>query len=271
MTYFDQLQRSSVYSKIDLRSDYHQLRVRDEDISKTAFKTRYGYYEFQLMPFGLINALARKEEHVEHLKLILELLTKEELYAKFLKCDFWLSKYNFLKNVEFDWSKKAEAAFQSLKQKMCSASILALPEGSENFMVYCDASRKGLGSVLMQREKVIAYASRQIKIYKKNYTTHDLKLGVVMFALKIWLELLSNYDCEIHYHPRKANVVADALSRKERNKPLRVRTLVMKISLNLPVQILNAQVEAIKDENFGTEDLCGMIKKLEQRTDGNYA
>ncbi|GJW96370.1 putative reverse transcriptase domain-containing protein [Tanacetum coccineum] len=124
------------------------------------------------------------------------------------------------KNVKFDWIEKAEAAFQLLKQKLYSASILALPEGSENFMVYCDASRKGLGAVLMQMEKVIAYASRLLKVHEKNYTTHDLELGAVVFALKmwrhyLWLELLSDYDCEIHYHPGKANVVADALSRKE--------------------------------------------------------
>ncbi|GKC62051.1 putative reverse transcriptase domain-containing protein, partial [Tanacetum coccineum] len=136
-----------------------------------------------------------------------------------------------------------------LKQKLCSAPILALLEGSEDFIVYCDASIKGLGAVLMQREKVIAYASCQLKIHKKNFTTHDLELGAVLFSLKHWrhylygikctmftdhkslqhilnhkdlnmrqrrwLELLSDYDCEIHYHPRKANVVADALSRKE--------------------------------------------------------
>ncbi|GJU54431.1 putative reverse transcriptase domain-containing protein [Tanacetum coccineum] len=283
---FDQLQGSRVYSKIDLRSGYHQLRVRDEDIPKTTFRTRYGHYEFQVMSFGLTNTPASEEEHAEHLKLILELLKKEELYAKFLKCEFWLSKpmTNLTqKNVKFDWSKKAEAAFQLLKQKLYSAPILALPEGSENFVVYCDASPKGLGAVLMQREKVIAYASRQLKIHEKNYTTHDLELGVVVFALKCgdiiyqkelnmrqrrWLELLSDYDCEIHYHPGKANVVADSLSRKERIKPLRVRALVLTIGLNLPMQILNTQVEARKEENFGTEDLCGMIKKLEQRTDG---
>ncbi|GKC72073.1 putative reverse transcriptase domain-containing protein [Tanacetum coccineum] len=157
---------------------------------------------------------------------------------------------------------------------------MALPEGSENFVVYCDASRKGLCAVLMQREKVIAYASHQLKIHEKNYTTHDLELGAVVFALKMWrhylygtkcvvftdhkslqpildqkelnmrqrrwFELLSDYDCEIRYHPRKANVVADALSQKERNKPLRVRALVLTIDLNLYVQILNAQVEARK-------------------------
>ncbi|GKA92487.1 putative reverse transcriptase domain-containing protein, partial [Tanacetum coccineum] len=158
------------------------------------------------------------------------------------------------------------------------APILALPEGSEDFMVYCDASHKGLGVVLIQREKVIAYASRQLKVHEKNYTTHDLELGLVVFALKIWrhylyrtrctvftnhkclqhildqkelnmrqrrsLELLSDYDCDIHYHPGKANVVADALSHKERIEPLWVRALVMTIGLDIPKRILEAQIEA---------------------------
>ncbi|GJZ78332.1 putative reverse transcriptase domain-containing protein [Tanacetum coccineum] len=177
-------------------------------------------------------------------------------------------------NVKFDWSEKVEVSFQLLKQKLCSAPILSLPKGSEDFVVYCDASRKGLGAILMQREKVIAYASRQLRIHEKNYTTHDLELGAVVFALKMWRHylydtkcLLSDYDCEIHYHSGKANVVADALSQKEWIKPLRVRALVLTIGLNLPVQILSAQVEARKEENFGTEDLCGMIKKLELRAD----
>ncbi|GKB33246.1 putative reverse transcriptase domain-containing protein [Tanacetum coccineum] len=133
------------YSKIELRSHYHQLRVRDEDIPKTAFRTRYGHYEFQVMPFGLTKAPASEGEHVEHLKLILELLKKEDLYAKFLKCEFWLLK----KDVKFDWTKKAETAFQLLKQKLRSAPILALPEGSENFVVYCDALIKESGAQLL--------------------------------------------------------------------------------------------------------------------------
>ncbi|GJZ30485.1 putative reverse transcriptase domain-containing protein, partial [Tanacetum coccineum] len=229
---FDQLQGSRVYSKIDLRSGYHQLRVREEDIPKTSMRTQYDHYEFQVMPFGLTNAPASEEEHAEHLKLILELLKKEELYAKFPKCEFWLLKV--LLAITDDLSKL-------LKQKLCSAPILALPEGSENFVIYCDASCKGLGVVLMQREKVIAYASRQLMIHEKNYTTHDLELGALVFALKMWrhylydtkcivftdhkilqhildqkelnmrqrqwLELLSDYDCEIRYHLGKANVV----------------------------------------------------------------
>ncbi|GJW49538.1 putative reverse transcriptase domain-containing protein [Tanacetum coccineum] len=218
------------------------------------------------------------------------------------------------KGVKFDWGDKQEAAFQLLKQKLCSAPILALPEGSEDFVVYCDASHKGLGAVLMQREKVISYASRQLKIHEKNYTTHDLELGSVVFSLKLWrhylygtkctvftdhkslqhilnqkelnmrqhrwLELLNDYDCEICYHPRKANVVADALSRKERSKPLRVRALVMTIGLDLPKQILNAQTEARKLENIKNKDVVGMLlenskdrekfrtEKLEPRADG---
>nr|GEV16785.1 putative reverse transcriptase domain-containing protein [Tanacetum cinerariifolium] len=195
---FDQFQGSSVYSKIDMRDE---------------------------------------KEHEEHLKAILELLKKEELYDKFSKCEFWIPKVQFL----------------------------------------------GLGAVLMQREKVISYASRRLKIHEKNYTTHDLELRAVVFALKIWrpylyrakctvftdhkslqhildqkelnmrqrrwLELLSDYDCEIRYHPGKANVVADALSRKEREPPLRVRALVMTIGLDLPRQILNAK---LKQENRRT-------------------
>nr|GEW75214.1 putative reverse transcriptase domain-containing protein [Tanacetum cinerariifolium] len=173
------------------------------------------------------------------------------------------------KNGKFDWSEKAKTAFQLLKQKLCSAPILALPEGSENFVVYCDASRKGLGTVLMQREKVIAYASRQLKIHKKNYTTHDLEFRAVVFALKMlrhylygtkcvvftdhrslqhildqkelnmrqrrWLELLSDYDYKIRYHPGKANTL----------KLKRAKRRIME-----------------------PKDLYGMIKKLEQRIDG---
>ncbi|GJW80910.1 putative reverse transcriptase domain-containing protein [Tanacetum coccineum] len=299
---FDQLQGSSVYSKIDLRSGYRQLRVREQDVPKTAFRTRYGHYEFQVMPFGLTNAPAifmdlmnrvckpyldkfvivfiddiliyskDEKEHKEHLKTILELLKKEELYAKFSKCEFWIPKVQFLghvidsrgihvdpakiesikdwaspktpteirqflglagyyrrfiegflkiaksmtkltqKGIKFDWGEKEENAFQLIKQKLCSAPILALPEGSEYFMVYCDALHKGLGAVLMQREKVIAYASRQLKIHEKNYTTHDLELGAVVFALKIWRHYLYGTKCTVFTDHKSLQHILDQRS-----------------------------------------------------------
>nr|GFB07080.1 putative reverse transcriptase domain-containing protein [Tanacetum cinerariifolium] len=152
------------------------------------------------------------------------------------------------KKIKFEWGDKQEAAFQLLKQKLYSAPILALPKGREDFIVYCDASNKGLGAVLMQREKVISYASRQLKIHKKNCTTHDLELGAVV-----------EYDCDIYYHPGNANVVADTLSKKERKPPLRVRALVMTIGLDLPRQILNAQIEARKPKNIKKEDVESML------------
>ncbi|GJS36295.1 putative reverse transcriptase domain-containing protein [Tanacetum coccineum] len=252
---FDQLQGSSVYSKIDLRSGYHQQRVRDEYIPKTVFKTRYRHYEFQVMPFGLTNApvvfmdlmnhvckpyldkfmiviiddiliySCNKEENANHLRIILELLKKEKLYAKFSKCDFWIRIVQFLghlidsqglhvdpakieaiakslteltqKNKKYIWGENQESAFQLLKQKLCEAPILALPEGNDDFVVYCDASHQGLGAVLMQREKVIAYASRQLKPNEENYTTHDLELGAVVFALKIWRHYLYGTKCTV--------------------------------------------------------------------------
>ncbi|GKC42144.1 putative reverse transcriptase domain-containing protein [Tanacetum coccineum] len=175
------------------------------------------------------------------------------------------------KSVKFNWGEKEETAFQTLKQKLCSAPILALPEGSENFVVYCDASHKGLGAVLMQKEKVIAYASRQLKIHEKNYTTHDLELGAVVFALKMWRHYLYGTKCVVYTDHKSLQHILDQKElnmRQQRPKPLRVRALVMTISLNLPTRILNAQVEARKEENYGTEDLLGMIKKLEPRADG---
>ncbi|GKB86630.1 putative reverse transcriptase domain-containing protein [Tanacetum coccineum] len=315
---------------------YHQLCIKEEDIPINTFRTRYGHFEFQVMMFGLTNAPAMfmdlmnrvckpylgkfvivfiddilvysndEEEHGKHLKIVLELLKKETLYAKFSKCDFWLDSVQFMghvidrsgvhidpakieaikswvapmtpmemrqflglsryyrgfikgfsliskpltkltqKDKKYKWGKEEEEAFQTLKQKLCSAPILALLEGTEDFVVYCDTSLKDYGAVLMQREKVIAYASRQLKVHEENYTTHDLELGVVVFALILWrhylygmkcvvftdheslqyilnqkdlnlrqrrwIELLSDYDCEIRYHPGKANVVADAIS-----------------------------------------------------------
>ncbi|GKC24836.1 putative nucleotidyltransferase, ribonuclease H, partial [Tanacetum coccineum] len=187
---FDQLQGSQFFSKIDLRSGYHQLRVHEDDIPKTAFRTRYGCFEFTVMPFDDILIYSKtQEEHVEHLRLVLELLKREKLYAKFSKCEFWLREVQFLghvinglagyyhryiknfskiaksltiltqKSKTFDWGEEQELAFQILKDKLCNAPILALPDRPEDFMIYCNASGIGLGCVLMQRGKVIAYAS----------------------------------------------------------------------------------------------------------------
>ncbi|KAJ0806053.1 putative nucleotidyltransferase, Ribonuclease H [Helianthus annuus] len=390
---FNQLQGSSFYSKIDIRSGYHQLRVREEDVSKTAFRTRYDHYEFLVMPFGLTNAPAvfmdlmnrvckpyldkfvivfiddiliyskSQEEHEQHLRLILELLHKEQLYARFSKCDFWLREVHFLghvvnkdgihvdpskvesiknwpaprtpteirqflglagyyrrfikdfskiaqpltsltqKGVTYRWGDAQESAFQHLKDRLCSAPILSLPEGTYDFVVYCDASIQGLGCVLMQRNRVIAYTLRQLKVHERNYTTHDLELGAVVFALKIWrhylygtkctiytdqrslehifkqkelnmrqrrwVELLNDYECAIKYHPGKANVVADALSRKD-TIPRRVRALQLTIQSNLPAQIRDAQVEALKAENIRAESLRGSRQRLEQKENGAY-
>ncbi|GKD34960.1 putative nucleotidyltransferase, ribonuclease H, partial [Tanacetum coccineum] len=269
---FDQLQGAKHFSKIDLRSGYHQLRVKEQDISKTAFRTRYGHYEFLVMPFGLTNAPAvfmdlmnrvfhefldkfvivfiddilvfskSKEEHEEHLRTVLQILRQEKLYAKFSKCEFWLSKVAFLghivsaegitmdpakveaitkwprptsvtevrsflglagyyrrfvegfsrlalpltklmrKGEKFVWNEEREKSFEELKQRLVSSPILTLPSGSGGFQIYSDASKKGLGCVLMQHGKVIAYASRQLKPYEVNYPTHDLELAAIVFA-----------------------------------------------------------------------------------------
>ena len=388
---FDQLQGTSYLSKIDLRSGYHQLRVLEGDVPKTAFRTRYGHYEFVVMPFGLTNAPAvfmdlmnrvcrsfldkfviifidgiliyskTSGDHSQHLRQILETLRKEKLYEQFSKFEFWIRKVDFLghvvskdiihvdpskikaiedwsaprtpteiqqflglagyyrrfiqnfskiakplttltqKGVTFNWEERQDAAFQTLKQALCSAPILSLPEGTKDFVVYRDASNQGLGCILMQRGKVIAYASRQLKTHEVNYTTHDLELGAVVFALKIWrhylygtkctiftdhkslqhilnqkelnmrqrrwVELLNDYECEIRYHPAKANVVADALSRKEYSGR-RVKSLTMTIHSHLSTQIKEAQREALKTENVTGEALRGMDKNLEVKGDG---
>ncbi|GJR60127.1 putative reverse transcriptase domain-containing protein [Tanacetum coccineum] len=238
---FDQLQGSSTYLKIDLRLGYHQLRVRDEDIPKTAFRTRYRHYKFQVMPFGLTNAPAvfmdlmnrvcklyldkfvivfiddiliyfrNKEEHVDHLRIILELLKNEKLYAKFSKCDFWISIVQFLGHI---------------------------------------------------------IDSQGIHIDPAKIEAHILDQKELNMRQRRWLELLADYDCKIRYHLGKANVVADALSRKEQIKPLRVRSLVMTLHLKLPSQILEAQNKAIKEENIKVENLRGMDKAFKVRPDG---
>ncbi|GJZ54116.1 putative reverse transcriptase domain-containing protein [Tanacetum coccineum] len=311
---FDQLQGSCVYSKIDLRSGYHQLRIREEGIPITAFRTRYGHYEFQVMSFGLTNASAVFMDLMNRVckpyldKFMIEFIDDILIYSKNstgvhvdpLKIE---AIKNWAAPTTPTEGEEEEEALEMLKQKLCSALILSLPEGTEYFVVYCDASIKGFGAVLMQREKVIAYASRQLKKHEENYMTHDLELGAVIFALRLWIhylygtkcvvyidhkslqyilnqkelnmrqrrriELLSDYDCEIRYHPGKANVVADALSRKEREKPLRVRALVMTVYPELSERILHAQMEAIKEENVKVGNLGRLIKLIfEVRSDG---
>nr|GEW11043.1 hypothetical protein [Tanacetum cinerariifolium] len=259
----DETFRSCMYLKIDLRSGYHQLRIREEDISLITFQTQYGHYEFQVIPFGLTNAPAifmdlinrvckpylnkfvivfiddiliyskRKEEHEKHLKIILGLLKKKKLYAKFSKC----CAYNTNQSktiIRFSWGEEEEEALQMLKQKLCSAPILSLPTGIEDFFVYYDASIKGFEAVFMQMKRVI----------------------------RRWIELLSDYDCEICYHPGKANVVADPLSRKVRERPLRVRALVMSAYLDLSDKILWPQTEDMKEENVKEENLRRLIKPI---------
>nr|GFA83243.1 putative reverse transcriptase domain-containing protein [Tanacetum cinerariifolium] len=224
---FDQLQGSSVYSKINLQTGYHQLRIREKDIPITAFRTRYGHYEFRVMPFGLTNAPTvlmdlmnrvckpyldkfiivfiddiliyskDKEEHEKHLKTILELLKREQLYAKFLKCYFWLESAQFLGHV-----------IDSEGVHVDHAKIAAI---------------KNWATPMTPTE------SLQYILDKKEFNMRRRR----------WIELLSDYNCEIRYHPGKANVVADALSRKER-EPIRVKALVMTVRPSLHDQIHNA-------------------------------
>jgi hypothetical protein len=335
---FDQLVGARVFSKIDLHSGYHQIKIRASDISKTAFSTRYGLYEFLVMSFGLTNAPAyfmylmnsvfmleldkfvvvfiddilvyskNEDEHTKHLHIVLQRLRDHRLYAKLSKCDFWLKEIKFLghtisqdeisvdpekvqevmnwkppatlrqirsflglagyyrrfilnfsriakpmtkllkKGVRYEWSQKCEEAFHALRQHLTTTPVLAQPDNTKPFEVYCDASGTRLGCVLMQDNRGIAYASRALRPHEQNYSTHDLQLAAVVHALKIWrhylmgahcniytdhkslkyiftqadlnmrqrrwLELIKDYDLEVHYHPGKANVVADALSKK---------------------------------------------------------
>jgi len=334
----DQLRGASIFSKIDLRSRYHQIRVKAEDIQKTAFRTRYGHYEYQVMSFGVTNAPAifmdymnrifhpfldqfvvvfiddiliycmTLEEHKEHLRIVLQILKEKRLYAKLSKCEFWLEEVKFLGHVisnkgvsvdltkvetilqweppkivteirsflglagcyrrfiegfskismlltqltkngqAFVWTEKCENSFQELKKRLTTSPVLALPDPTGHFVIFCDASKMGLGCVLMQDKRVVAYSSRQLRTHEKNYPTHDLELAAIVFALKIWrhyvyggkfevfsdykslkylfdqkelnmrqrrwMEFLKDYDFELHYHLGKANIVADALSRK---------------------------------------------------------
>ncbi|GKA59084.1 putative reverse transcriptase domain-containing protein [Tanacetum coccineum] len=282
---FYQLQGSQYFYKIDLRSEYHQLRVHEDDIPKTVFRTRYGHFQFTVMAFGLTNApvdpggflghvINGDAIHVDPSKIeavknweaprtpseVCSFLGLAGYYRLFIK-NFKIAKSLTIltqKSKTFYWGEEQEKAFQTLKDKLCNAHVLALPDTPEDFMVYCDASGLGLGCVLMQRGKEIAYASRQLKIHEKNYTIHDLELGAV-------IELFSDYDCEIRYHPGKANVVADALSRKEMIKPRRIRAINMTLQSSIMDKILAAQEEA-SDESAGLQR--GLDELIKHRSDG---
>ncbi|XP_074373866.1 uncharacterized protein LOC141714233 [Apium graveolens] len=386
---FDQLKEAKYFSKIDLRSGYHQLKIKPEDIPKIAFRTRYGHYEFLVMSFGLTNAPAAfmdlmnrifkeyldkfvivfiddiliysktEEDHAEHVRTALEILRKKKLYAKFSKCEFWLQEVQFLghivsnegikvdptkieaitnwerprtatevrsflglagyyrrfvqnfsriatpltkltrKNEKFIWNDKCEESFQELKQRLITAPVLSLPDDQGNFIIYSDASHKGLGCVLIQHEKVIAYASRQLKPHEQKYPTHDLELAAIVFALKIWrhylygekceiftdhkslkyiftqkelnmrqrrwLELIKDYNCSINYHPGKANVVADALSRKEKLNELSVPEDIYKEFQKLELEIKVCKPEEAKMYNMTFHpELLKKIKKCQE-------
>ncbi|OMO50351.1 reverse transcriptase [Corchorus capsularis] len=293
-------------------SGYHQLKIKAEDVSRSAFRTRVfkDYLDKFVVVFidDILLYSKSMEEHGEHLRLVLQILREKKLYAKFKKCEFWLDSVAFLghvvskdrilvdpkkvmaivewsrptnatdvrsflglagyywrfvggfssiampmtkltrKGAKFEWTDECEKSFKELKERLTSANGVTVPDGSGGFTIYSDASKKGLGCVLMQNGKVVAYASRQLKPYERNYPTHDLKLAAVVFALKIWrhylcgekceiftdhkslkyiftqkeinmrqrrwMELLKDYDLTISYDPRKENAVVDALSRK---------------------------------------------------------
>ncbi|WVZ76148.1 LOW QUALITY PROTEIN: hypothetical protein U9M48_024146, partial [Paspalum notatum var. saurae] len=331
---FDQLGGTTVFSKIDPRSGYHQIKVREEDIPKTAFSMRLTNtlaFFMYLMNSVFMNELDKfvvvfiddilvysknEKEHEEHLPIVLSRLREHKLYAKFSECSFWLKEVAFLghilsakgvahggrctelvaatnydrdtefsglagyycrfikdfpkiakpmtaltqKNAKFAWSPKCEEAFGTLKKLLTLAPVLAQPDITKLFDVYCDASGSGLGCVLMQEGRMIAYASSQLRKHEVNYPTHDLELLAVVYALKKWrhyllgntchiytdhkslkyiftqpelnmrqrwwLELIKDYDLEVHYHPGKANVVADALSRKAHCNFIEARPMV---------------------------------------------
>ncbi|WVZ55066.1 hypothetical protein U9M48_005779 [Paspalum notatum var. saurae] len=384
---FDKPRGACVFSKIDLRSGYHRLRIRPSDIPKTAFTTHYGLYEYTVMSFGLTNAPAffmymmnsvfmdcldkfvvvfiddilvyskDKGEHADHLRHVLQKLRDNQLYAKFSKCEFWIDEVPFLghviskggvavdprkvqdvlnwkvpttatkirsflglagyyrrfiegfskiakpmttllgKNVKFEWTKGCQAAFEELKKRLTTAPVLTFPDLHKTFSVYCDASRLGLGCVLMQEGKVIAYASRQLKDSEKNYPTHDLELAAVVHALKIWRHYLFGQKCyiytdhkslkyiftreraeyeaekmvrtKIHYHPGKANVVADALSGKlNLGFTNNLGTTTMELEPTLEQRIRKGQLNDEKIKEIKQKISAGKEKDFHEDADG---
>ena len=276
----DQLRGAGAFSKIDLRSGYHQILVKLEDVQKTALRSKYGHDEYVVMPFGVTNAPTvfmdymnrifrpyldifvvvfiddiliysrTKEEHAGHLRIVLEVLREHQFYGKLSKCEFWLDEVQFLGHVisshgiavdpskietvlkwkrpqkvtevrsflglagyyrrfvegfskmvsplnqitrndqPFSWTDKCEECFEEMKRRLTTTLILIIPDTSKKFEVYCDASYQGLGCVLMQDKRPVAYASRQLKVHEKNYPPHDLELAAVVFAFKTWRHYL---------------------------------------------------------------------------------
>ncbi|KAG8503456.1 hypothetical protein CXB51_001429 [Gossypium anomalum] len=394
---FDQLKGATWFSKIDLRSGYYQLRVKESDVPKTAFRTRYGHYEFLVMPFGLTNAPAvfmdlmnrifrpyldkfvvvfiddiliyskDDTEHAEHLRIVLQTLRDKQLYAKFSKSEFCLREVGFLghivsgdgirvdpskisaivdwkppknvtevrsflglagyyrrfvngfsiiaapitrllrKDVKFEWTEECQQSFEELKKLLTEAPVLVQPESGKEFVVYSDASLNGLGCVLMQEGKVVAYAWRQLKPHERNYPTHDLELAAVVFALKIWrhylygekcrvytdhkilkylmsqkdlnlrqrrwLELLKDYELVIDYHPGKVNVVADALSRKLLFA-LRVMNTQLKVSddgsILAELRVKPKFLQEISEAQKDDQDLQAKRKQCEVDTESDF-
>ncbi|GJT37353.1 putative reverse transcriptase domain-containing protein [Tanacetum coccineum] len=296
---FDQLQGSHYFSKVDLRSGYHQLRVYEDDIPNTAFRTRYGHFEFTIMPFGLTNAPAIFMDLMNRLQevhFLGHVVNQNGIHVD-------PSKIEAVKKWKAPTTPSEIRSFLGLagyyRRFIANFSKIAKPLTS----LTQKNKKYGLGCVLMQRGKVIDYASRQLKIHEKNYTTHDLELGAVVFALKTWrhylygtksviytdhkslqhifdqkelnmrqrrwIELFSDYECKIRYHPGKANVVADALSRKERVKPKRVRAMAMTIQSGVKGMILAAQGKAFNQENVLAEKLHGLDQQMERKEDGS--
>jgi hypothetical protein len=381
---FDQMKGATVFSKIDLRSGYHQLRIKEDDVPKTAFKTRFGHYEFTVLPFGLTNAPGvfmslmngvfreyldkfvqvfiddiliysrTTEEHDEHLRLVLQCLREHKLYGKLSKCSFYQSRIHYLghvisgegiavdpakveaimewpaptnvtevrsfmglagyyrrfvegfskianpitelqkKNKKFVWTEKCAEAFRRLKELLTTAPILKVPDMDADFLVCTDASKEGLGGVLMQDGRVIAYISRKLRRHEENYATHDLELLAIVYALKVWRhylvgrkfelktdhcglqhiftqsdlnarqrrwsELLSEYDFEITYIKGTVNRVADALSRRPRIFS------VLPLQTNLREKILTLQ----RDDDWykEVEDFIGQNTMMVPRYEG---
>ncbi|KAL1191712.1 RNA-directed DNA polymerase-like protein [Cardamine amara subsp. amara] len=380
----DQLRGATWFSKIDLASGCHQIPIDEVDVRKTAFRTRYGHYEFVVMPFGLTNAPAAfmklmnnvfrehldefvivfiddilvysktREDHEHHLRIVMSKLREHKLFAKLSKCSFWQREIGFLghvvsdkgvsvdsekiraiedwprprnateirsflglagyyrrfvkgfarmansltkltgKDVPFVWSEECELSFCKLKEMLTNTPVLALPEPGVPYVVYTDASKIGLGCVLMQKDKVIAYASRQLKKHEGNYPTHDLEMAAVVFALKIWrsylygekvqiltdhkslkyiftqpelnlrqrrwMEFVADYDLEIAYHPGKANLVADALSRKRVVKDTEkdMESLVCMIG-SLRLNVLTEETEPL---GLGAADQADLLSRV---------